>query len=183
MLLQILIQTPKWVFFLFAALLWLGASQMRTREVRLGRVLGIAIGMVAFSLYGTLAAFGASSRTLPFALGAWLAGVALVFASTISRRAPAGTRWDSARQRFTLPGSAVPLALMMAIFFTKYAVAVAVARDPALGSELRFVLATCALYGCVSGAFAGRAARLWRLALRCDGAGLAGSAAAFGEKA
>lgn len=181
MLLQILSQTPTWVFLLFAALLWLGASQMRTREARLGRVLGIAIGMVAFSLYGTLAAFGASNRMLPFALGAWLAGAALVLGSTILRRAPAGTRWDSARQRFTLPGSAAPLALMMVIFFTKYAVAVA--RNPALGAELRFVLAACALYGCASGAFAGRAARLWRLALHADGAGVSATAAAFGKKA
>lgn len=170
MLLQILTQTPKWVFFVFVALLWLGCSQMIMREVRLGRVLGVAVGMAAFSLYGTLAAFGASGRTLPLVLGAWLAGAALAFAWTRSRQVPADTRYDSARHIFAMPGSALPLALMMGIFLTKYAVAVAVALDPALAAGPRFALGVSTLYGLFSGAFAGRAARLWRLA---SGAGRA----------
>ena len=171
MLLQILVHTPKWVFALFAGLLMLGLSQMLTRQVKLGRVLGIAIGMTVLSLYGTVAAFGMSDRTLAFALAAWLVGAALSLAWLLSQKPPAGTRYDAMRRSFTLPGSAVPLALLMAIFFTKYGVAVATALQPALKTELRFVLAAGALYGIASGAFAGRAARLWRLALAQEPAG------------
>ena len=47
MLLQILANTPKWVFALFAALLWLGLSQLLTRRVGLSRITGLAIGMSA----------------------------------------------------------------------------------------------------------------------------------------
>ena len=36
MLMQILTHTPKWVFALFLALLWLGVKQMQPRNVGVG---------------------------------------------------------------------------------------------------------------------------------------------------
>ena len=162
MLLQIIHQTPLWVFALFAALLALGSSQLRTRSVPLGRVLGIAAGMCVFSLFGTVGAFGA----LPLALLGWLAGAALVFAWLLGRPVPAGTRCDAVRQRLEVAGSAWPLVLMMSIFGAKYGAAVATAMHPALAHELRFAVPICLVYGACSGAFAGRAARLWRFARR-----------------
>ena len=164
MLLQILANTPKWVFALFAALLLLGLSQMLTRRLGLSRTALLAAGMAAFSLYGTVSAFAA----VPLALIAWLAGAAAVFLILVNRPVPAGTRYEAATRRFTVPGSAVPLALMMGIFFTKYAVGVTLAMQPALAHDLAFALALSALYGAFSGVFAARAARLWRLALAQD---------------
>lgn len=161
MLLQILANTPKWVFALFAALLWLGLSQLLTRRVGLSRLTGLALGMSAFSLYGTVSAFAA----VPMALLAWLLSAAVLFALLARRAAPAGTRYDATSRRFTVPGSAVPLALMMGIFFTKYAVGVTLALQPAVAQDLAFALAVSALYGAFSGVFAARAARLWRLAM------------------
>ena len=164
LLLQILHGTPSWVFVLLAILLALGLRQLRTRDVAPGRVVGIALGMTAFSLYGTIAAFG----RLPLALAGWLLGAIAIVAWLLRRPVPAGTRYQAERRRFTLPGSVVPLALMMSIFFTKYAVAIAVAMHPALNGSLRFALPVCLLYGACSGAFAARAARLWRLTLRAQ---------------
>lgn len=161
MLLQILANTPKWVFVLFAALLWLGLSQLLTRRVGLSRITGLAIGMSAFSLYGTVSAFAG----VPMALLAWLAGAAAVFALLAGRAAPLGTRYDAATHRFTVPGSAVPLAVMMGIFLTKYAVGITLGMQPAVARDLLFALAVSAVYGAFSGVFAARAARLWRLAL------------------
>jgi len=161
MLLQILANTPKWVFALFAALLWLGLSQLLTRRVGLSRITLLAVGMSAFSLYGTVSAFNA----VPLALLAWLAGAAAVFALLVARAAPAGTRYDAAARRFTVPGSAVPLALMMGIFFTKYAVGVALGMHLAQANDVSFALPVSALYGAFSGVFAARAARLWRMAM------------------
>ncbi len=161
MLLQILANTPKWVFVLFAALLWLGLSQLLTRRVGLSRITGLAIGMSAFSLYGTVSAFAG----VPMALLAWLAGAAAVFALLAGRAAPAGTRYDAATRRFTVPGSAVPLAVMMGIFLTKYAVGITLGMQPAVARDLLFALAVSAVYGAFSGVFAARAARLWRLAM------------------
>ncbi len=161
MLLQILANTPKWVFVLFAALLWLGLSQLLTRRVGLSRVTGLAIGMSVFSLYGTVSAFAG----VPMALLAWLAGAAAVFALLAGRAAPLGTRYDAATHRFTVPGSAVPLAVMMGIFLTKYAVGITLGMQPAVARDLLFALAVSAVYGAFSGVFAARAARLWRLAM------------------
>lgn len=161
MLLQILANTPKWVFVLFAALLWLGLSQLLTRRVGLSRITGLAIGMSAFSLYGTVSAFAG----VPMALLAWLAGAAAVFALLAGRAAALGTRYDAATHRFTVPGSAVPLAVMMGIFLTKYAVGITLGMQPAVARDLLFALAVSAVYGAFSGVFAARAARLWRLAM------------------
>jgi hypothetical protein len=164
MLFQIVSNTPKWVFALFAALLWLGLSQLLTHRVGLMRITLLAVGMSAFSLFGTVSAFAG----VPSALFAWLVSAAAVFVFVINRPLPAGTRYDAASRRFTVPGSAVPLALMMGIFFTKYAVGVTLAMQPAQAHDHDFALAVCALYGALSGVFAARSARLWRLALAQD---------------
>jgi len=164
MLLQILSHTPIWVFALFAALLWLGLSQLVTRRLGLSRITLLAAGMAAFSLYGTVSAFAA----VPTALIAWLAGAAAVFLIVVNRPVPAGTGYDAASRRFTVPGSIVPLALMMGIFFTKYAVGVALGMHLAQANDVSFALTVSALYGAFSGVFAARAARLWRLALAQD---------------
>jgi len=164
MLFQILSHTPKWVFALFAALLWLGLNQLVTRRLGLSRITLLALGMSGFSLYGTVSAFAG----VPTALIAWLAGAAAVFLIVVNRPEPAGTRYDAASRRFTVPGSAVPLALMMAIFLTKYAVGVTLGMHLAQANDVSFALAVSALYGAFSGVFAARAARLWRLALAQD---------------
>lgn len=161
MLLQIVSNTPKWVFALFAGLLWLGLSQLLTRRVGLSRITLLAVGMSAFSIHGTVSAFSA----VPMALLAWLAGAAAVFALLAARPAPPGTRYDAAARRFTVPGSAVPLAVMMGIFLTKYAVGITLGMQPAVARDLLFALAVSTVYGAFSGVFAARAARLWRLAL------------------
>jgi len=164
MLLQILANTPKWVFVLFVGLLWLGSTQLLTRKVGLSRATLLAIGMTGLSLYGTASAFAA----VPLALIAWLASAAVALALVLRCPQAAGTSYDAASRRFTVPGSAVPLTLMMGIFITKYAVGVSLSLQPALARDLAFALLVSGLYGAFSGVFAARAARLWRMALAQD---------------
>ncbi|MBU2223565.1 MAG: hypothetical protein KKB00_05955, partial [Gammaproteobacteria bacterium] len=59
-------------------------------------------------------------------------------------------------QQLTIPGSWVPLCLMMAIFFTKYVVGVAVARDLPIVQQQMFLVVISSLYGACSGVFLGR---------------------------
>jgi hypothetical protein len=54
---------------------------------------------------------------------------------------------------------------MMGIFFTKYAVGVALGMHLAQANDVSFAIPVSALYGAFSGVFAARAARLWRLAM------------------
>lgn len=170
MLMQILIHTPLWVFALFLLLLWLGMRQLLTNQMKLSRVTLLPLAMIGLSLYGVASAFG-QPQAGPRALAGWAVGVALLATIVLLRPLPAGVRYDAASRRFTMPGSAVPLALMMGIFFTKYAVGVKFALDPALAHDAGVALVVGTLYGAFSGTFAARAVRLWRLALRSEQAG------------
>jgi uncharacterized membrane protein len=53
---------------------------------------------------------------------------------------------------------------MMAIFFTKYGAAVAIAREPALVNTRLFIGAVSVLYGVWSGLFFARLLRMLRIA-------------------
>lgn len=161
MFMQILTNTPKWVFALFALLVWMGAKQMLPRRVGLNRITIISLAMTGLSLYGVTSAFGDT----PQALLTWLAGAAAAFAINFQMGSSAQIQYDVASRRFQMPGSVVPLALFMGIFFTKYAVGVSMGVQPALAHNSTFALAIGGLYGAFSGIFLARAAKLWRIAV------------------
>jgi hypothetical protein len=137
---------------------------MRQRTVGLRRVFALPLGMAAFSIFSLAAAFG--STPAPGLAATWvLACTSLVGLGLWLRpQPPAATGYHAASRHFDLPGSAVPLLLIVALFFTRYAVNVELALQPALAREAGFALQVAALYGAFSGLFALRAARLWRLA-------------------
>lgn len=162
MILRILANTPPWVWGLLAALLALGISQMFARSASLPRVILLPAAMTGLALYGIFSLFGAN----PAALLAWCATAALAVPAVLRQPLPAGTRYDVAARRFVLPGSALPLLLILGIFLTKYVVGVTLAMEPALGGDALFAPAVSAVYGAFSGIFLGRALRLWRLAKR-----------------
>jgi len=163
MLILILAHTPKWVFALFALLLVLGGRQMFPARASLTRVTLMPIAMIGLSLYGVFASF----RGAPLACFVWT-GATVLLTALLSRTKPPGTRYDAASRTFHMAGSAVPLALMMGIFFTKYAVGVAIAMHPELQHQIAFTLGIGALNGAFSGIFSGRAMRLWKLAAQLD---------------
>jgi hypothetical protein len=164
MLLQILSHTPRWVFALFALLVWLGGRQLLAGRVSLARVTLLPIAMTGLSVYGVLSAFGDS----PMALAGWAAAAVVAAAIVLQRALPAGTRYSADTRSFHVAGSAVPLLLMLGIFFTKYVVGVQTAMHPALAHQHDFALAVGTLYGAFSGIFVARTLRLWQLAIRSD---------------
>ncbi|MEJ8845918.1 DUF6622 family protein [Variovorax rhizosphaerae] len=164
MLLQILSHTPRWVFVLFAVLLWFGAKQLLASSVSLARTTVMPIAMTGLSISGVLSAFGDS----PMALVGWGTAAVVLAALVLQFGLPEGTRYDADTRRFHLQGSAVPLVLMMGIFFTKYVVGVMMAMHPELAHNHNLALGLGTLYGAFSGTFAGRAIRLWKLAIRHD---------------
>ena len=161
MLTQILQKTPFWVWALLAGLIALGYSQSRDRVVGLRRTVLMPVAMMAFSLYGTLSAFGTSAATL----APWLAACAGMAGLIVMHPAPLSTRYDSVSKHYTLAGSWLPMGVILAIFLTKYAVGVSLSMQPSLVRDPIFVLVLSLLYGAFSGFFAGRALRLWRLAM------------------
>ena len=162
MLFQIAVNTPLWVWGLLAALVVLGLTQTRDRNAGLTRTALLPLGMGVFSLWGLVTGFGA----LPSVLVAWLAAAAVALTVVLMRPLPTGVRYDASRRVFALPGSWVPLVLILGIFSIKYATGVALAMQPALRADPAAALAVAALSGLFSGIFAGRTVRLLRLALR-----------------
>lgn len=161
----VLRKTPLWVGGLLAVLLALGLSQTRDRQVSQLRMAIMPLAMTALSLWGMVSAFG-KSPMFGYVMLVWLAG-ALLIGSLIAMTAPRpGTAYDPARRSFTLPGSWLPLALILGIFLTKYVVGVDLVMQPELSRDGQYTLIVGILYGVFSGAFAGRSARLWRLARR-----------------
>jgi hypothetical protein len=161
MLNQIILNTPRWVWVLLVALLGLGFSQALARTASLKRITLMPVVMTGLSLSGVVGAFGAGAPLL-----AWLVACVLTAASLARQALPEATRYDPATRNFSLPGSWVPLALILGIFMTKYFVGVATAMQPALAREWEFALGFSALYGVFSAVFLARTWSLWRLALK-----------------
>lgn len=172
---EIVRSTPPWVGALLAFLVYLGISAARTRRVHLARLALIPLAMGGLALWGELSAFGGHGH-LAGLLGLWLVSGALVIAGSGTLRAPAGTRYDAASRSFDLPGSWVPLVLILAVFLMKYGIGVQLALEPSLAQDNRFALVVTVLYGALSGLFAARTLRVVRLATRSATAGLSGQA-------
>jgi hypothetical protein len=153
MLIQILKGTPTWVFVLFFALIAIGVLQSRSRRLSVAQVAMLPAAFIAFSLFGVVSAFGAR----PVDLAAWATGM---IAAGTAVRLVLGTgvaQWESATRSFHVPGTWIPLALMMAIFFARYAISVTLALHPELSREALFALCASFAYGALSGMFLGRA--------------------------
>jgi len=165
---QIFGNTPLWVWGLLAGLIVLGLTQTRSRTASLPRIVILPLALGAFSLWGTLSDFGAA----PAVVTAWLVASGLMLALILRSPVPAGTRYDAAARQFQLPGSWVPMALILGIFLTKYAVGVALAMRPELRAHADFTLAIALASGAFSGIFAGRTVRLLRLTARPANASL-----------
>lgn len=174
MLIQILIHTPLWVWALLTALLALGLWQRRQRHVRRSQLLALPLALLVLGLWSMAPGFVAQ----PLVAGAWL--LALLVAARLGRRlpTPAAARWLAAEQRLQLPGSWVPLVIILCIFSLRYATGVSLALDPEWRSMLSAQLPLALAFGTLSGIFLGRALGLRALTLS---PAVAGSAVATGH--
>lgn len=163
--LTIVRHTPLWVWGLLGGLLLLGATQLRTRRIRLARALAPAIGLAQFSFFGLVHDLSGSGW-LRASLSAWIAGAGAMLALGWRRAPRRGTAWDAASGRLTVPGSVVPLVTIAAIFTFKYAIGIELAMQPELRQQALFAVATAGCYGALAGWFASRPVALWRLRRR-----------------
>jgi hypothetical protein len=156
-LMQILGGTPLWVFPLFVGLVVLGWLQSKPRDVRPAVLAVLPAALGVFSLTRVFAAFGPE----PLVLTAWAAGTAAALLLNRTLKQPAGARWSAATGSFHVPGSWVPLVLMMAMFFARYALAVSQAMTPVLVQGTGFRTFASFGLGLLSGIFLARALWVW----------------------
>jgi len=154
MLQQIISHTPTYVWAILAFLVHRGVNALSDRESSLRNLFIIPGVMLYLSLDSMASRFGLDGMTAPlWALGA-AAGGTLSWALTngnIAVNRSAGTLLQR--------GSWVPLVLMLAIFFSKYAVAVVFAVHPELHQSLAAVASVCLMFGVFNGIFFGRLVR------------------------
>ncbi|HRF09856.1 MAG TPA: hypothetical protein PL193_14595 [Xanthobacteraceae bacterium] len=157
MLMGILHNTPYWVWGVFVLLLVLGLMQTRKRTVSRFLVFLLPLIMIPLSFSTVASVFGMT----PLPLIAWLAGIAAAFASNmLVFQAPAGVRYDERLGKFEIPGSAVPLLLMMTIFLARFVIGFTRAVNPALVATSLFAGVVAAILGFCSGLFAARALKI-----------------------
>lgn len=157
MLTHILTRTPLYVWAILALLVYRGIVEMRGRDVAIRKLFIVPVIMLALSLQDIVAKFGAAY--LP--MSAW-AGSAMVMTLLVWKFSGAGIDAGAAPGSVRVCGSWGPLAMMMAIFFTKYVTAVTLVVQPDTVHNVLFSTAVCTLLGVFSGYFVGRLASILR---------------------
>jgi hypothetical protein len=152
MFIAIISRTPPWVWLLLAVLVALGWTQTRTRQLTVVRATVLPIVMMGLSLFGVLSTFGANA--LP--LSAWFAALVVSAISAKALGAWRGVTWSAPTSRFQVPGSWLPMLIILSIFVVKFYVGVSVAMQPALKVDPQFSLTFCLIYGVFSGLFLAR---------------------------
>jgi len=117
MLLQIVQHTPLWVWGLLAVLVALGLSQVRTREVSMVRMTILPLVLLALSFSGVVSTFAHAT----IAILAWAVGVTAAIALGRPFMKVRGASWSSETGLLHVPGSWLPLALIVILFLIKYA--------------------------------------------------------------
>lgn len=149
---------PTWVPFLFVALAFIGYRLSLPRTVRPGKLLAIAVAMFGFSLFGLLGAFGLA----PLALVLWLAGYAAAVVLGARHFSSGDLKAQDGQVR--MPGSWVPLALLLGIFAAKFVLGFAQGTHSPMLQHTAFIGALSVVLGGLSGGFGARALAVQRCA-------------------
>lgn len=153
-MLQIFAHTPAYVWAILAALIVLGVLYMRERDMAVRRLAILPLAMLALSLNDISNKFGPGMLSL----GAWTAGC-VVTSMLMARHARSRIAPSATPGRVRVGGSAAPLAIMMAVFCTKYATAVMLAVRPEYAGAVQAIVAVCTVSGAFNGILLGRMAR------------------------
>ena len=173
--LEIIRHTPFWVWAMLAKLVAIGLWQTRARQIGRARVTLLPLLMIGLSLGGVLGSFG----VLAVAVGGWATGVGAALAFGRHALAVPGAWWSQRTGLRHVPGSWLPLALMLALFALKYCAGASLALHPALGTDAVFAAACSFGFGGFSGLFLARSLSLRMLATQRPGRHAAGAAGAF----
>ncbi|QGZ66647.1 DUF6622 family protein [Paraburkholderia acidisoli] len=144
--------TPTWVWVLLVFLLSRGVKALKGGTAPLSR---LALVPAIFAVWGAT-----HLLTDPFASWAaalaWLAAVCAGIAGGLHLARRSGFSVDPVARTVTLPGSAVPLVLIVVIFAAKFWLGVAHATVTDAAAHAQYATLGAAVSGVVAGIFAGR---------------------------
>lgn len=153
-----LAHVPTWVYGLFALLLALGLLFTRPRAVHPVVPSLMAVGFGCYSFYGVISSFGASAiNILPWAIG-------MAVSAFLGRPylGPNELCRVEGSPKVLVPGSWLPLALIMGIFAVKFFVGVVHGARLPVGTEAWFAPTACLFLGLLSGGFTARGLNVLR---------------------
>lgn len=156
----ILHQVPHWVWILLLALILIGSAQAvpRRRTVRSATLIPLA--MVLLSLYGVLSVF--PQQAMPVLT--WGIGLAISASLCNGWNMWQGIVWSGSDRRLLIPGSWLPLAVILGMFSVKFAVGMTRAMQPDLLMHTGFAALVSLTYGTFSGFFLARGIAVWKAA-------------------
>ncbi len=158
-LLLILQGAPLWVWALLALLLFLGIRSLRTRSIPVASLIALPLAFFGLSISNLLPL----DELSPLRIGVWVAALLVGLIPGWFLVRPQRIAIDRPARRITVPGSIVPLLLMLAAFAGGFYFGYLFARYPELKSDV-VTLALASIYrGLMSGYFLGQALRLFRL--------------------
>ncbi|MFN8526686.1 MAG: DUF6622 family protein [Chloroflexota bacterium] len=156
---QVVQNTPVWVWPVLGIILGAGALQLRPRTIPATLVVGMPVLMAGLALFGVVSSFGIRVEVI----GAWVLGAAIgLVLNEHVLRSPRAARFHPGSERYEVPGSALPLVLMLVIFGARYVVGATTAMAPAVSATLVFIASACSILGLCSGLFVARALRILR---------------------
>ena len=143
---------PTFVWAVFAALIVMGVVQSRDQFASAKRLMILPLVWMAFGVWGIYNAFGLQAAPLV----AWALGMATSATLVLRSGWPGSARFDAARQQFFVPGSWLPMGLMMGLFVGKLAVGMRLVMQPAVAHNTAAAIGFSAAFGLLSGSFLGR---------------------------
>lgn len=156
----ILSHIPTWVWAILAALIVMGVLQSRDHFASTKRLIILPVVWLLFGLWGIHSAFGLHAAPVL----AWALGLAASAGLVLRSGWPGQAGFDAGRRQFFVPGSWLPLGLMLAIFMGKFALGMSLAMRPALAHSAVAGPAFGAVFGLLSGVFLGRSRSILRRA-------------------
>ncbi len=165
-ILEMLSHTPIWVWVLLVFLISRGVAATRPREASPARVLIVPVVFFLWGLPSLIGAGDAVAAKLGLFAAGMLAGLAAGWGLAALMPAP---RLSRETGMLAMPGSPIPLILILAAFASKYAggVAMAVVGDTIIHTEIALLLSAAG--GLFAGLFWGRTLGKFAAALRAAG--------------
>ena len=159
MWIQIVTHTPFWVWGLLGALVVLGLWQRQERRVRPFQLLLLPAVLMAMGLWSMAPGFVSQ----PVSGLIWLLAVAGACWLGLRLPRPGAARWLPDVGQLQLPGSWVPMVIIVSIFSLRYATGVGLAFNPHWRSLAAVQWPLAAVFGLLSGVFLGRALGLYQM--------------------
>jgi hypothetical protein len=153
MVLDILRDTPLWVWCVAVLLLWRGYAFTQPQITSGERLFVLPIAFLAVSFVAAVTTFGARAPIIV----AWAVGALTSTLVWVSFSQPEDLLFNRQNRTYRVPGSWAPLVLIMAAFFVRYGIGIALARNGDLHTNTLFGVASALIFGGISGAFLGRA--------------------------